>query len=222
MECPKCYERLFCNHCHPHLKEFKAPRCENCKDRHKYEVERADSTFQCNKSAHELAQSRLSERLAFLKLQDPDPSMEIFKGDVAFVVHGCDMIHAHRFILAGKSSVFCRMFDCGMLEKETGLIPIDDASYPVMRAVINYCYTADINFTDEIPPDEVLKVAHKYEISHLRDVCGEELGGKISDKNLAEMLRLSKRYDAKTLQEACAKYFKGNFDTVFSTVMENL
>ncbi|BBN19766.1 hypothetical protein MPTK1_8g13460 [Marchantia polymorpha subsp. ruderalis] len=222
MECPKCYEQFACKICRPHLKDFKTPRCENCEKRHKREVLEVWNRVRQEESDYKLVQSRLSKRLAFLKLQDPDSSMEIFKGDVAFVVHGCDMIHAHRYILAGKSAVFCRMFDCGMLEKETGLIPIDDASYPVMRAVINYCYTADINFTDEIPPDEVLKVAHKYEISHLRDVCAEELCGRISAKNITEMFRLSKRYDAKTLQEACAKYFKDDFDYVFSTVMENL
>ncbi|KAL3699426.1 hypothetical protein R1sor_017448 [Riccia sorocarpa] len=236
MDCPKCHERLLCDYCCRYFKGdpvFKAPGCEKCRKRYEKEIDDAKTElanlrlslrtkFAEQQSAYELAQSKLSERFAFLKLPDPDPSMEIFKGDVTFVVHGCDTILAHRFILAGKSSVFCRMFDCGMLENKTGLIPIDDASYPVMRAVIKYCYTADISFTDEVPPDEVLKVAHKYEITHLRDVCAEELCGRINEKNLAEMLRLSKSYEAKTLQEASAKYFKEHFDTVFSTVLENL
>jgi hypothetical protein len=114
------------------------------------------------------------------------------------------------------------MLDVSLLEKQTGRIPIDDATLPVMQAVINYCYTAEISFSHEVTPEDVLQVAHKYEITHLRDVCGDELCQRISEKNLADMLRLAKKFEAKTLQAAAAKYFKEHFDTVFSGVLENL
>ncbi|CAM6091572.1 unnamed protein product [Calypogeia fissa] len=236
MDCPKCNERLLCDNCCRYYKGdpvFKAPGCEKCKKRYEKEIEDAKTElatlrlalrdkFSKQIMAYEDTQRKLTDRLLFMKLQDPDPSNEVFKGDVSLVVHGVDFIHAHRFVLAGKSPVFYRMFDVSMLEKQTGLIPIDDATLPVMRAVINYCYTAEISFTEEVPPEEVLQVAHKYEITHLRDVCGDELCQRIDETNLADMLRLSKKFEAKTLQEAAAKYFKEHFDTVFSTVLDNL
>jgi hypothetical protein len=121
-----------------------------------------------------------------------------------------------------KSSVFRKMFDTNMVETQTGIIHIDDATFPVMRAVISFCYTAEIQFSDEVPAEEVLKVAHKYAIDHLRDVCAEELTKNINKDTLPQMLRLAKRYEAKGLEDAAAKYFKENFDTVFPNVLNEL
>jgi hypothetical protein len=116
MDCPKCNERLLCDHCCRYYKGdpvFKAPGCEKCKNR--YEKEIADARtelaslrevlrdrFATQIMAYEDTQRKLADRLAFLKLKDPQPSNEaneIFKGDVSLVVNGVDVIHAHRFIL---------------------------------------------------------------------------------------------------------------------------
>lgn len=55
-------------------------------------------------------------------------------------------------------------------------LPINGASQPIIEAVVNLdCYTGEISFTKFVPPDEVLKLANKYEIAHLRDACYAEI-----------------------------------------------
>lgn len=51
-----------------------------------------------------------------------------------------------------------------MLENETGTFHINDVTLPVIRAVVKFCYNAKIDFTDELPAEDVLEVAHKYDI----------------------------------------------------------
>lgn len=113
MDCPKCNERLLCDNCCRYYKGdpvFKAPGCEKCKKRYEKEIDDAKTelatlrlalrdNFSKQIMAYEDTQKRLADRLLFLKLQDPDPANEVFKGDVSLVVHGIDLIHAHRFIL---------------------------------------------------------------------------------------------------------------------------
>ncbi|BBN18358.1 hypothetical protein MPTK1_8g01920 [Marchantia polymorpha subsp. ruderalis] len=188
----------------------------------RHELANLRSMYECQRKAYNDAQSRLR----FLKLPDSDTfgDSSSFRGDVIFVIHASipRLIHAHRFILAGRSSVFNRMFEAGMLEEQTGRIHINDASYATMRAVVNYCYTAEISFDETVLPQEVLKVAHKYDIPLLRKICDEELCERINQANLADMLRLCRMYDAHKLQREAMKYFKKNFDMVQDSVLDNL
>lgn len=101
------------------------------------------------------------------------------------------------------------------------LIEVNDISYEVMRAVINCFYTADMNFTEEVPPGEVLKVAHKYQIDYLRDLCEQELCQRLNSGNVAEMLKLARKLGAKKLHAQATQLFKDNFDDVQETVLNN-
>jgi hypothetical protein len=114
------------------------------------------------------------------------------------------------------------MFEAGMQEEQTGRIKIKDASYSTMKAVVNYCYTGDLVFSGDVYPEEVIKVAHKYDICALRKLCDEELCKRITASSLPEMLRLSRTYDAPCLQRQAMTYFKENFDTVQEIVLETL
>ncbi|BFI13310.1 hypothetical protein MPTK1_4g16245 [Marchantia polymorpha subsp. ruderalis] len=164
----------------------------------------------------------LENKVRFLQAYEPGPLSESFRGDVSFV--GCDLepVFAHRFIMAGKSSVFRKMFDIDMKEKESGTVQVDDAVAPVLRSVVNYCYTADILFTEEAPAEEVLKLAHKYDINELKAVCESELSRGINNENLCNRLRLAHIYDAKKLDAVAARFFKENFDDVYTRVVERL
>ncbi|CAM6085401.1 unnamed protein product [Calypogeia fissa] len=189
-------------------------------DSAKHELAAVKLKYEEQKTAHQEA----LDKIRFLRLPDADTFSETFRGDVTFVVQASipRVIHAHRLILAGRSSVFSRMFEAGMQEEQTGRIKINDASYSTMRAVVNYCYTADIIFSGDVHPEEVLKVAHKYDIVPLRKLCDYELSKRVTAENLTEMLRLSRTYEAPSLRGAAMKYFKEHFDTVHEIVLENL
>ncbi|CAM6110956.1 unnamed protein product [Calypogeia fissa] len=100
-------------------------------------------------------------------------------------------------------------------------IQLDDTSYAVMKAVVNCCYTADIDFTEEVSPGEVLKVAHKYEIDYLQDLCEKELCRTLNAKNVGEMLKLGRKFGAKELHSQATQFFKENFDDVYESVLYN-
>lgn len=120
---------------------------------------------------------------------------------------------------ASKSPVFCKMLETDMVEKETGVLRIDDATLPVMRAVIGFCYDAKIKFTEEVTSEAVLAVAHKYAIDHLSHICESDLTATIHKGNLAKRLKLAKKFEAKGLEAAAHEFFKGNFDNVVGDVL---
>ncbi|KAL3676734.1 hypothetical protein R1sor_026684 [Riccia sorocarpa] len=112
---------------------------------------------------------------------------------------------------ADKSPVFRRMLDSGMSKSKSGLISIEETNYPEMNAVVRFCYIADISCTDEVRLEEVLKIAHKYEISYLKYRCAEELCMRIDEMNVAGMLRFLKHYSVEQLHQASVKFLKENF-----------
>ncbi|KAL3682622.1 hypothetical protein R1sor_000644 [Riccia sorocarpa] len=157
----------------------------------------------------------LEKKLRCLRAYEVSPLSEDFGGDVKFI--GCDgkSVYAHRFVLAGRSTVFQRMFDTEMNEKKSGIIRVEDTPAPVLRSLVNYCYTAEIEFTEEAPPNELLKVADKYEIEDLKAVCEDELSKHISKDNLSKRVTLARLYNAKKLDRMTQEFFKENFDAVY-------
>ncbi|KAL3682576.1 hypothetical protein R1sor_000598 [Riccia sorocarpa] len=93
----------------------------------------------------ELAEESVKKKLHFLQSYEPGPLNPHFRGDMSFVGRDQEHIYAHRFVL----------------EKESGTVRVDDASSHVIRSMVSFCYTADIQFTEEASAEEVLKIAHK-------------------------------------------------------------
>ncbi|CAM6083735.1 unnamed protein product [Calypogeia fissa] len=210
---------MACYSCRSELHTYAIVRftCETC-DKHKPATKRkldeANATLEVYKS-----------KLTFLCLTfDRELRDENRKGDVVLVIQGKteEALHAHKYVLATRSAVFSKMFEIEMLERETGVVHIDDATLPVMRAVIKFCYDADISFTDEVTGEDVLVVAHKYQITLLHKICEEHLVKTLNNDNLAKRLRLAKRCDAPGLESAASKYFKDNFDSVVGAVLAEL
>ncbi|KAL3682621.1 hypothetical protein R1sor_000643 [Riccia sorocarpa] len=159
----------------------------------------------------------LEKNLRFLRAYEVSPLSEDFRGDVEFIGFDRISVYAHRFILAGRSKVFQRMFDTEMNEKKSGIIRVEDTLAPVLRSLVNYCYTAEIKFTEEAPTDELLKVAEKYDIEDLKAVCEDELSENISKDNLSKRVTLARLYNAKKLDSMTRAFFKANFDAVYET-----
>ncbi|KAL3682641.1 hypothetical protein R1sor_000663 [Riccia sorocarpa] len=162
-------------------------------------------------------EEHLETNLRFLRAYEVSPLSAGFRGDVEFIGRDGRSVYAHRFILAGRSKVFQRMLDTEMKEKKTGVIRVDDVAGPVLRSMVNYCYTAEIQFTEEAPADELLKVAEKYDIKDLKAVCEDELSKDISKENLSKRITLARLYNAKKLDRMTQQFFKANFDTVYET-----
>ncbi|KAL2611352.1 hypothetical protein R1flu_023044 [Riccia fluitans] len=162
------------------------------------------------------------KKVRFLQAYDPAPLSELFRGDVNFVGSDQEPVYAHRFIMAGKSTVFQRMFNNDMKEKESGTVIVDDAGSAVLKSMVNFCYTAEIGFTEDASAEEVLKISHKYDIKDLKEVCEDELSKGVSGDNLVRRLMLAHMYDAKKLDSVTASFFEENFRDVYKKVVERL
>jgi hypothetical protein len=112
------------------------------------------------------------------------------------------------------------MFASGLVDKTKGVIRIAEVTHQVMQALVTYCYTAEITFNTEVQPDAVLRMAHKYEIGHLKDLCDQELCKRIDMKNLPHMLKVSRQFEALELQKKSSRFFKENFDKVQEGVLK--
>lgn len=112
------------------------------------------------------------------------------------------------------------MFETEMQETETGVIRIDDASFPVMRAVINFCYSAQIDFTYEVTAEDVLPVAHKYGIDLLQKMCEEDLIKTINKVNVPGRLKLAKKFQAEKLESEASEYIRNHYDEVTNVLMD--
>ncbi|CAM6096778.1 unnamed protein product [Calypogeia fissa] len=67
------------------------------------------------------------------------------------------------------------MFEKGISRRYDGFYTIEDSSAPVMRAVLKFCHDAEIQFTSECTPEDVLTIARDYEIGHLEGLCVDGL-----------------------------------------------
>ncbi|KAL3682447.1 hypothetical protein R1sor_000469 [Riccia sorocarpa] len=197
-----------------------ASRCScNC-TLHGVPIRATEYVFVRRDAAFDL--SRKEQELKFLGMYQPGPLSENFRGDVSLV--GCDQqpVYAHRFVLAGRSTVFRRMFETDMKEKKSGIVMIDDANGPLLRAMVKYCYTADIVFTAEVAAEEVLKVADKYCLEWLKARCLFELSKDINKDNVCDKLVLAELYEANDLKQAIQNFFASNSLQVYSAVAKRL
>ncbi|KAL2611431.1 hypothetical protein R1flu_023123 [Riccia fluitans] len=162
------------------------------------------------------------KRLHFLLEYEPSPLSNDFRGDVEFIGRDEIPVYAHRFILAGRSAVFRKMLDTDMKEKKSGTIRVYDATEPVLLSMVNFCYTARIQFTEEAPAVEVWKIAEKYDIQELKEVCEDELARSISRDNLVERVTLAWQYDDKNLNRMTKEFFRNIFDEAYVTFVSEI
>ncbi|CAM6090697.1 unnamed protein product [Calypogeia fissa] len=210
--CESCFNTRVGNKPQKDWKEFPEPGknykspcqfCLQCSNAAKWQ-QNATLCYSC----HSREEKNALNRLDFLRQLDPSPLSKDFKGDISFIVEGSPPIQAHRFILAGKSPVFRKMLEVEMRENISGNIHIEGTSAPVLRAVVNYLYTAEVTFSEEVPPLEVFSFSHRYDIPWLKEECGSALAKTISTQNISEMLRLSYRFEAEILKKEARKFFE--------------
>lgn len=84
--------------------------------------------------------------------------------DIQFHVRG-NIFHAHRWILAARSSVFARMFSVDMVESRTGHVFVKDISPSIFKNLLFFIYTGEAKPTR--CKQQLKEAADKYEITTL-------------------------------------------------------
>jgi len=114
--------------------------------------------------------------------------------DVVLKVHD-EEVHVHKCILAARSSVFRQMFSCGMAEKATNTVIIEDVELRVLQLFCEFVYTGAVEDSSiwEVAAlvRDLAYVALKYDCKDLFQVCCQKLSDMVAAENVSEFLLLA-------------------------------
>ncbi|XP_069745812.1 RCC1 and BTB domain-containing protein 1-like isoform X2 [Narcine bancroftii] len=135
--------------------------------------------------------------------------------DLKFFVEG-KYIHVHKAILKIRCEHFRTMFQSYWSEDEKEVIEIDQFSYPVYRAFLEYLYTDSVN----LPPEDaigLLDLATSYCERKVKKLCQEIIKRGITVENAFLLLSTAVQYDAKNLEEFCFNFCVNHLTAVTNT-----
>ncbi|KAL2894025.1 hypothetical protein RDABS01_009934 [Bienertia sinuspersici] len=114
---------------------------------------------------------------------------------------------------ASRSPVFKAMLEIEMEESRSGTINISDVSYDALRAFINYLYTAEASLDEQMACD-LLVLAEKYEVKHLKTYCEKFLVSKLNWDNSIASFSFAHQHHAKHLLESALSMIIDNMDNL--------
>ncbi|KAG8378211.1 hypothetical protein BUALT_Bualt08G0114200 [Buddleja alternifolia] len=124
---------------------------------------------------------------------------------------GSPPIPAHRAVLTSRSPVFRAMLENEMEESLSGTIKISDVSYDALRAFINYLYTAEACLDEHLACD-LLVLAEKYQVKHLKTYCEKYLMSRLNWENSLPYYAFAHQHSAKCLLDAALSLIMENMD----------
>jgi len=143
---------------------------------------------------------------------------EIFKGagtaftDVTFSCSG-EQFHAHRFILASRSSVFRTMFtNNGNAEAQIRTMEIDDMKPEALQALLAFIYQGRIN--NDVITVDLLTADDKYKLPDLVKKREQHLYAIIGLDNSAQLYISSFQHLTKQLKEVCMRFIADKYEAV--------
>ncbi|KAK4387340.1 BTB/POZ domain-containing protein [Sesamum angolense] len=120
-------------------------------------------------------------------------------------------IPAHRAILTSRSPVFRAMLENEMEESISGTIRISDVSFDALRAFVNYLYTAEACLDEQMACD-LLILAEKYQVKHLKAYCEKYLMSRLNWENSLPYYAFAYQHSAKSLLDAALSLIMDNMD----------
>lgn len=111
-----------------------------------------------------------------------------------------------------RSPVFKAMLENEMEESLSGTIKIGDVSYDALRTFVNYLYTAEASCLDEQVACELLALAEKYQVKHLKGYCEKFLLSKLNWDNSLMSYSFARQYNSKPISDAALSLITDNMD----------
>ncbi|XP_069687800.1 RCC1 and BTB domain-containing protein 1-like [Periplaneta americana] len=146
-----------------------------------------------------------------LKLAFDDPS----NSDLTITVNG-KPIHVHKAVLKIRCQHFRSMFQDHWEEDSRSVLEMDQFSYPVYHAFLQYLYTDEVN----LPPEsalELLDLANAYCEVQLKKRCEQIIKQGITVENAAMLYSTAIEYEAKELEEFCFKFSLNHMTAIIQT-----
>ncbi|EHB06103.1 RCC1 and BTB domain-containing protein 1 [Heterocephalus glaber] len=135
--------------------------------------------------------------------------------DLKFRIDG-KYVHVHKAVLKIRCEHFRSMFQSYWNEDMKEVIEIDQFSYPVYRAFLQYLYTDTV----DLPPEDaigLLDLATSYCENRLKKLCQHIIKRGITVENAFSLFSAAVRYDAEDLEEFCFKFCINHLTEVTQT-----
>ncbi|WCJ43483.1 BTB/POZ domain-containing protein [Euphorbia peplus] len=200
-------------------------RCISCKE--EYISLDAGTCKECYEEASETEDELkreiedLKAKVSFLRFSSPLDhlhSLRPFYTDVVLVASADHApsaspvpVPAHKAVLVSRSPVFKAMLENEMEESRSGTIKISDVSYDALRAFVNYLYTAEACLDEQMACD-LLVLAEKYQVKHLKSHCEKFLVSKLNWDNSVPSYAFAHQHNAKHVVEAALSLITDNMD----------
>ena len=152
--------------------------------------------------------TRVSESL---KLAFNDQSTS----DIAFVIEG-QYIYAHRAVLKIRCDYFKSMFQSHWDENSRNEIEVNEFSFPVYKAFINYLYTDNV----DLNPEEaigLLDLSNSYCENELKILCQRLIKHCISVDNVMMLYAAAIKFSAVDLENYCFYFAINHLTAVTNT-----
>ncbi|NP_001017352.2 RCC1 and BTB domain-containing protein 1 [Xenopus tropicalis] len=135
--------------------------------------------------------------------------------DLKFRVDGKD-IYVHKAVLKIRCEHFRTMFQSHWNENSKDMIEIDQFSYAVYRAFLEYLYTDNV----DLPPEDaigLLDLATSYCENRLKKLCQHIIKRGITVDNAFLLLSAAVRYEAEDLEDFCFRFCVNHLTDVTQT-----
>lgn len=136
--------------------------------------------------------------------------------DIKLLARG-KVFHAHKNILASRSSVFAAMFRHKMKENMENVVPIKDVRIKVLKEMLHYMYTGSVRDMKMNTAQDLLIVAEKYDIPGLKKITGKVLEKKLTVDNAINILILADSHNAIDLKKSTVDFLAANIKDVMGT-----
>lgn len=103
------------------------------------------------------------------------------------------------------------MLENEMEESRSGTIKISDVTYDALRTFVNYLYTAEACLDEQMAYD-LLELAEKYQVKHLKAYCEKFLLSKLNWDNSVMSYAFAHQHNAKQLLDASLSLITDNMD----------
>lgn len=146
--------------------------------------------------------------------------------DVTFIIED-QHVRAHKIILT-RCSYFSAMFTGNMIEANQSAIHIEDVSYPIFLAVLEYLYTDEVNYNNPAIANgysildgpcmmDLYVAADLFGMPRLQAMCEENILESMYAENASLIFHAADLYCAKSMRAKAMRYILDNFDAVSKT-----
>ncbi|KAM3935649.1 RCC1 and BTB domain-containing protein 2 isoform 1-T1 [Leptodactylus fuscus] len=121
-------------------------------------------------------------------------------------------IHVHKVLL----QIRCEHFRSFLHDSNEDVIEMNQFSYPVFRAFLEYLYTDNISIS---PEDAIglLELATLYRENRLKQLCQQTIKQGICEENAVVLLSAAVKYDAQDLEDFCFRFCINHMTMVTQT-----